>query len=190
VYDFGLGEAKGMLDPTIRAAGEKAFREEATMYTDPAGIPELREAVLRWCDVADRYGPENVVISTGAKQCLLNILLAVCNPADCVLSGAAPWVSYQPLATAAYTFPVMVLPLGEKRAQLKVTPNDLRRSLRARPHAKLFLLNSPVNPTGQLYTAAELGALLQVCVEHRIYCVEHRIYFVLDRRYWRIVFEG
>ena len=52
----------------------------------------------------------------------------------------------------------------------------------ARPHAKLFLLNSPVNPTGQLYTAAELEALLQVCVEHRIY-------FVLDRRYWRIVFE-
>ena len=90
MYDFGLGEAKGMLDPTIRAGGEKAFREEATMYTDPAGIPELREAVLRWCDVADRYGPENVVISTGAKQCLFNILLAVRNPADCVLFGAAP----------------------------------------------------------------------------------------------------
>lgn len=183
VYDFGLGEAKGMLDPTIRAAGEKAFREEATMYTDPAGIPELREAVVRWLDVADRYGPENVVISTGAKQCLFNIFLAVCNPADCVLFDAAPWVSYQPLATAAYAFPVMVLPLGEKRAQLKVTPNDLRRNLRARPHAKLFLLNSPVNPTGQLYTAAELEALLQVCIEHRIY-------FVLDRLYWRIVFEG
>ena len=48
MYDFGLGEAKGMLDPTIRAASEKAFRKEATMYTDPAGIPELREAVLRW----------------------------------------------------------------------------------------------------------------------------------------------
>jgi aspartate aminotransferase len=110
-------------------------------------------------------------------------LVAVCNPADCVLFDAAPWVSYQPLATAAYAFPVMVLPLGEKRVQLKVTPNDLQRNLRARPHAKLFLLNSPVNPTGQLYTAAELEALLQVCVEHRIY-------FVLDRLYWRIVFEG
>jgi aspartate aminotransferase len=176
VYDFG------MLDPAIRGAGEKAFREEATMYTDPAGILELREAVLRWLDVADRYGPENVVISTGAKQCLFNIFLAVCNPADCVLFDAAPWVSYQPLATAAYAFPVMVLPLGEKRTQLKVTPDDLRRNLRARPHAKLFLLNSPINPTGQLYTAAELEALLQVCVEHRIY-------FLLDRLYWRIVFD-
>ncbi len=82
VYDFGLGEAMGMLDPTLRAAGEKAFREEATMYTDPAGIPELREAVLRWLDVVDRYGPENVVISTGAKQCLFKVFLAVCNPAD------------------------------------------------------------------------------------------------------------
>ncbi len=80
------------------------------------------EAVLRWLDVADRYGPENVVISTGAKQCLFNLLLAVCNPADCVLFDAAPWVSYQPLATAAYAFPVMVLPLGEKRAHLKARP--------------------------------------------------------------------
>jgi aspartate/methionine/tyrosine aminotransferase len=121
-YDFALGEAKGMLDSTIRAAGEKAFCEEATMHTDPVEIPELREAVLRWLDVADRYGPENVVISTGAKQCLFNLLLAVCNPADCVLFDAAPWVSYQPLATAAYAFPVMVLPLGEKRAHLKARP--------------------------------------------------------------------
>ena len=62
------------------------------------------------------------------------------------------------------------------------TPDDLHRNLRARPHAKLFLPNSPVNPTGQLYSAAELVAPLQVCVEHPIF-------FVLDRLYWRIVFD-
>ena len=60
------------------------------MYSEPAGTRELREAVLRWLDVDDRYGPENVVISTGPNQCLFNIFLAVCNPADCVLFDAAP----------------------------------------------------------------------------------------------------
>ena len=79
-------------------------------------------------------------------------------------------MSYQLLATVAHAFPVMVLPLGEKRAQLKVTPDDLRRKLRARPHAKLLLLNSPSIPRAGV-SAAEIEALLQVCVEHQIYFV-------------------
>ena len=183
VYDFGLGEAKGELDPAIREAGELAFREGHTMYTDPAGMPRLREAVLDWLDLRDRYDIDDVVISTGAKQSLFNIFLAVCNPSDAVLLDAAPWVSYQPLAVAAYGFPVMVLPLGTQRELLKVTPNDLRRNLDARPHAKLFLLNNPVNPTAQLYSSDEVEDLLRVCVERKVY-------FVLDRLYWRIVYDG
>jgi len=183
VYDFGLGETKGDLAPVIREAGENAFREQHTMYSDPAGLPRLRHAVLKWLDLQDHYGPENVVVSTGAKQALFNIFLAICNPSDAVLFDAAPWVSYQPLAVAAYGFPVMVLPLGTKREKLKVTPDDLQRNLVARPHAKLFLLNNPCNPTAQLYTADEVNALLHCCVEHKIY-------FVLDRLYWRIIFDG
>lgn len=183
VYDFGLGETKGHLDAVIREAGETAFREEQTMYSHPAGLPELREAVLDWLNVREHYGVENVIISTGAKQSLFNIFLAVCNPADAVLFDAAPWVSYQPLAVAAYGFPVMVLPLGTQQDYLKVTPNDLRRNLDARPHAKLFLLNNPCNPTAQMYGETELNALLEVCVEREVY-------FVLDRLYWRIVFDG
>ncbi len=183
VYDFGLGETKGPLAPHIRDAGARAFQEGQTMYADPAGLPKLREAVLRWLGLEEHYGIENVVISAGAKQSLFNIFLAVCNPADCVLFDAAPWVSYQPQAVAAYAFPVMVLPAAGEKHYLKVSPSDLRRNLKMRPHAKLFLLNSPVNPTGQLYTAEEVEALLQVCVEHRIY-------FVIDRLYWRLVFDG
>jgi aspartate aminotransferase len=183
VYDFGLGETKGELAPAIRLAGEKAFREGLTMYGDPAGIPELREAVLDWLALGDHYDIENVVITVGAKQSLFNIFLATCNPADAVLFDAAPWVSYQPLAVAAYAFPVMVLPTAGDGSRLKVTAADLRRNLRVRPHAKLFLLNNPCNPTAQLYDAAEVDALLRVCVEHEIY-------FVLDRLYWKITFDG
>lgn len=183
VYDFGLGETKGDLDIAIREAGERAFREMDTMYSDPAGLPELRRQVLQWLGLAEHYGIENVVVSTGAKQSLFNIFMAVCNPADCVLFDAAPWVSYQPLAVMAYAFPVMVLPLAGRDGHLKVTPADLERNLDGRPHTKLFLLNNPVNPTGQMYSGPELNALLDVCIERRVY-------FVLDRLYWRIVFDG
>jgi aspartate aminotransferase len=100
-----------------------------------------------------------------------------------VLFDAAPWVSYQPLATMAYAFPVMVLPLVKRDGRLKVTPADLARNLDSRPHTKLFLVNSPVNPTGQMYSEDEINALLELCVERKVY-------FVLDRLYWRIVFDG
>lgn len=183
VFDFGLGETKGQLDPDIREAGERAFREEDTMYSDPAGLPDLRRAVLKWLDLEAHYTIDNVIISSGAKQSLFNTFLAICNPADCVLFDHAPWVSYQPLAVASYAFPVQVLPLVRKDDGMKVAPEDLKRNLRMRPHAKLFLLNNPVNPTAQLYTPEEVEALLKICVEHRIY-------FVYDRLYWRLLFDG
>jgi len=183
VHDFGLGETKGSLDDGIRAAGERAWREEVTMYGDPAGLPELRREVLRWLGLEGKYGIENVLITNGAKQSLFNAFLAVCNPSDAVLFDAAPWVSYQPLAVAAYGFPVMVLPAAGDRDHLKIRPEDLRRNLRMRPQARLFLLNNPVNPTAQLYDAGEVEALLRICVEHRVF-------FVLDRLYWRLVFDG
>jgi aspartate aminotransferase len=182
VYDFGLGETKGILPEAVRDAAEKAFREGRTMYADPAGIPELRADVLRWLGLEGEYEPSQVVITAGAKQSLFNVFLAACNPSDCVLFDAAPWVSYQPLAVGAYAFPVLVLPTRTD-SRLRVSGDDLRRNLDLRPDAKLFLLNNPCNPTGQLYSADEVEDLLSVCVERRIY-------FVLDRLYWRIVFDG
>jgi len=182
VYDFGLGETKGRLPAKLREAGERAYRDERTMYGDPAGLRELREQVLRWLQLDDHYTPDDVVITAGAKQSLFNIFLAVCNPADCVLFDAAPWVSYQPLAVAAYAFPVMVVPKSTS-SRLKVTADDLRRNLDLRPQTKLFLVNNPCNPTAQLYDADEIEGLLSVCVERQVY-------FVLDRLYWKIVFDG
>ena len=181
VYDFGLGETKGRLNPEIRAAGEQAFREEETMYADPGGLPELRAAVLRWLGLEGVYGPDNVVITTGAKQALLNTFIAIANPADVFLFDAAPWVSYQPLAVMSYATPIMVLPRSNDR--LLVGPDDLERNIRMRPHARMFLLNNPVNPTAQLYDGETVAALARVCARHGIY-------FVLDRLYWKLIFDG
>lgn len=181
VYDFGLGETKGRLNPEIRRAGERAFREEETMYADPGGLPELRAAVLRWLGLEGVYGPEHVVITTGAKQALLNTFMAIANPADVFLFDAAPWVSYQPLAVMSYATPIMVLPRDSDR--LLIGPEDLERNIRMRPHARLFLLNNPVNPTAQLYDADTVAELARVCARHGVY-------FVLDRLYWKLVFDG
>ena len=182
VHDFGLGETKGALPAELREAGEHAYRDGLTMYGDPAGLADLRRQVLVWLGLEKHYGIENVVITSGAKQSLFNIFLATCNPADCVLFDAAPWVSYQPLAAAAYAVPIMVVPRSAT-AHLKVTAEDLRRNIDLRPHAKLFLLNNPCNPTAQLYDAREVEELLAVCVERQIY-------FVLDRLYWQLLFDG
>ena len=183
VYDFGLGETKGELAPHIAEAGAHAFLAGETMYGDPAGLAELRHATLKWLGLEREYGVENVVITSGAKQGLFSIFLALCNPGDTVLFDAAPWVSYQPMAVAADARVVVVQPSAGAGNLLKVTAEDLRRELRKHPGARLFLLNSPVNPTGQLYSAEEMEALLSVCVEQRVY-------FVLDRLYWRLVFDG
>jgi aspartate aminotransferase len=183
VYDFGLGETKGELSPAIAEAGARAFREGQTQYGDPAGVRELRDAAVRWLDLGQHYSAEHVVVTVGAKQSLFNVFLAACNPGDVVLVEPAPWVSYLPMIAAAGATPVVVEPAAGAAGYFKVTPADLRRALAAHPTARAFLLNSPVNPTGQVYSAADVAGLLEACVEHEVY-------FVLDRLYWRIMFDG
>ena len=183
VYDFGLGETKGDLAPALKQGGLEAFQLERTSYMDSAGIPELRDAVLDWLNVRDSYFTDNVVVGCGAKQCLLNTFLAVCNPGDVALINPTPWVSYIPIAHCASVESVIVDPAGGVANNFKVSAQDLEQSLSEHPNAKLFLLNSPNNPTGQIYTQEEIDSLLEVCVRNQIY-------FVLDRLYWKTVFDG
>lgn len=181
VYDFGLGETKGELSSVISEAGQEAFRKGETQYPNPAGLPELRQAVLKWLNLEDEYTIDNVVISTGAKQCLFNTLLSVCNPGDTILLESAPWVSYEPLAVSAITAPVLVIPRETDNMLVSVT--DLERNLRRRPHSRLFLINNPCNPTAQLYDEQHINDLLNVCAEYGVY-------MVLDRLYWKVMFDG
>jgi aspartate aminotransferase len=182
VYDFGLGEAKGEVDDLIVEAACTAIQEHKTGYVHPGGIPELREAILRWLSVEEHYSIDNVVVSVGAKQAIYNIFLAILNPGDSVLLDAAPWVSYAPMIQACSAVPVSIKPrLGEKN-RLKISPKDLEEKLLEYPHAKALLVNSPCNPTGQLYTQEEINELLHICVEHEVF-------FILDRLYWKTLFE-
>ena len=183
VYDFGLGETNGKPDPAICGAGSDAFHTGQTMYADPAGLPELRRATLRWLNLDTDYSTDNAVICSGAKQGLFNILLSICNPGDRILLDAAPWVSYQPMARAVSVEPIVVAPRVARPRSLKIRPADLAAAIDRHPDAKLFIFNNPVNPTGELYDQDEVDALVRTCAERRLYVV-------LDRLYWRILYDN
>lgn len=183
VYDFGLGESTGTPDPAICGAGSDAFHSGQTMYADPAGLPDLRRAALRWLNLDTEYALDNAVICSGAKQGLFNILLSICNPGDRILLDAAPWVSYQPMARAVSVDPIRVTPRAPRPRSLKIRPADLAAAIDRHPDAKLFIFNNPVNPTGELYDQDEVDALVRICAERRVY-------IVLDRLYWRILYDG
>ena len=181
VYDFGLGETKGQLLDSIRQAGIQAFEEGQTGYEHPAGLLALRQKIPSWLGVDNHYGAQNVVVTVGAKQSIFNTFMAICNPGDIALLDSAPWVSYIPLVQCAGAVPISVKPRDPSNG-LKITAEDLQEALQNQPSTRLFLLNSPCNPTGQVYTQEELDSLVDVCVQNRVY-------FVLDRIYWKITFE-
>ena len=107
-------------------------------------------------------------------------MLAVCNPGDTVLSAAAPWVSYGPIAACASATLVQAQPL--ENSSLKTSVQDLEYYLRQYPRTKIFILNNPCNPSAQLYSAKEVQELLELCVKSQVY-------FLLDRLYWKILFQ-
>lgn len=181
IYDFGLGETFLDLPEDLRKAGADAFWTGATRYVATEGIAELREAVLRYKGLEKHYQPNNVVVTTGAKQSLFNCMLAVADPGETVLLEPAPWVSYLPMChlLGIHAVPVLASPANH----LKMTPDDIRRELARHDRARALLVNSPVNPTAQLYSASELEEIIRLCCEKEIY-------LILDMLYWRIVYDG
>jgi aspartate aminotransferase len=160
VYDFSLGEPDFPTPEHICQAAYQAMREGHTHYTPAAGIPELRGAIARL--YRKSYGlevsPEQVIVSNGAKHSLHNALAATVGPGDEVVIPSPYWVSYSDLVQmtgASYKLVPTTLEGG-----FKVTPAQLKAAIG--PRSRLVMLNSPSNPTGVVYTRAELEALADV----------------------------
>jgi aspartate aminotransferase len=174
VLDFALGEPDFATPENIQAAAIRALREGKTHYTAPAGIAELRSAV------ADRYTrhhglptrPEQVVVSNGAKQSLHNALMAVCGPGDEVIIPAPYWVSYADLVKLAGATPVIVT--TTEAEGFKLSPQQLLRAVT--PRTKLLMINSPSNPTGVVYSRAELEALSDALLQTSLGVISDEIY--------------
>lgn len=160
ITDLSLGEPDFDTPDHIKAAAKKAVDDNFSHYTPVAGILELRQAV---CTKLNRdnglnYLPEQIVVSTGAKQCIANAVLAIVDQGDEVIIPTPYWVTYSEIVKLAGGIPVLVPTLFENG--YKITQQQLKDNITER--TKLFMFSSPCNPTGAIYTRAELEALLPV----------------------------
>jgi aspartate aminotransferase len=174
IYDFSLGEPDFGTPAHICQAAFNAMQAGHTHYTVASGIPELKAAIVRQAET--RHGlvwsKEQVVVSNGAKHSLRNVFGVLCDPGDEVVIPAPYWVSYAELVKLSGGVPVIVATAESNN--FKITPDQLRAALSGR--TKLFLLCSPSNPTGSMYSPAELGELADVCLAHNVFVVSDEIY--------------
>jgi aspartate aminotransferase len=174
VVGFGAGEPDFDTPQHIKDAAIRALNEGFTKYTPSSGIPELRQAI------ADKFKRENglsykpgqIIVSSGGKHSCYNVMLATCQEGDEVLIPAPYWLSYPEMAKLAGATPV-ILPTTD-RTEFKVTPEQLRAAIT--PRTRLFVLNSPSNPTGSVYAPDEIKALGDVCVEKGVLIMSDEIY--------------
>jgi aspartate aminotransferase len=160
IVGLTLGEPDFDTPDHIREAAVEAIRQGFTHYPPVAGIPELRKAVAEKFkrDYGCEYGPQNVVVSTGAKQSVINVVMSVLNPGDLCVLIAPYWVSYLEMVKMADAEAHVVHTHVENG--YKITPEELEQALS--PETKLIIFNSPNNPTGSTYSKEELGALAAV----------------------------
>ncbi|HLO86743.1 MAG TPA: pyridoxal phosphate-dependent aminotransferase [Nostocaceae cyanobacterium] len=174
VCSFSAGEPDFDTPAHIKAAAEKALREGKTKYGPAAGEPKLREAIARKLqkDNGLDYKAENVIVTNGGKHSLYNLIVALIDPGDEVIIPAPYWLSYPEMVTLVGGKSVIVQ--TEAATGYKITPEQLKKAIT--PKTKLFVLNSPSNPTGMVYTPEEIKALAQVIVDADILVVSDEIY--------------
>jgi aspartate aminotransferase len=164
IIGLGAGEPDFDTPAHIAEAGIAAIRSGFTRYTNVDGTPELKDAIIAKFqrDNGLNYARPQILVSSGAKQTIYNLCAALLNPGDEVVIPAPYWVSYPDMVLLADGTPVTVYAGPEQG--YKITPAQLAATIT--PKTRLFILNSPSNPTGAAYTKAELQALGAVLAKH------------------------
>ncbi|MCR4678533.1 MAG: pyridoxal phosphate-dependent aminotransferase [Lachnospiraceae bacterium] len=174
VVGFGAGEPDFNTPKNICNAAIKAIETGFTKYTPASGTNELKAAIskkFRDFNGLD-YAPNQIVISNGGKHALTNIFDAILNPGDEVIIPAPYWLSYPEMVKLSDGVPVFVY--GAKENGYKITAEQLDKAITDK--TKAFVLNSPSNPTGMVYSKKELQALAEVIVKRDIYVVADEMY--------------
>ena len=175
IIGLSLGEPDFDIPDFIKEAAIEAIQQNYSKYTPIDGYLELREAI---CEKFKRdnnlsYKPSQIVVSTGAKQCLANVALAMLNPGDEVIFPAPYWVSYKEIAKMAGGVPIKVHTTIENN--FKITPAQLEAAIT--PKTKMVWFNTPCNPSGSIYSKDELEALAVVLRKHpHIFILSDEIY--------------
>jgi len=175
VFDLSVGEPDFDTPPLVAQAGIQAIQKGMTHYPPNPGIPELRAAVARHLSGLSNGRPvnaDNILISSGSKHSLFNACFTLFGPNDQVLIPAPAWVSYPQIIHLSRAEPVLVP--GDIEWGLKVSARDLDRHSTTR--TKGLVICSPCNPTGAVYTLAELRAIAEWARKHEIWVVADEIY--------------
>ena len=182
IISLSLGEPDFNTPNFIKDAAKQAIDDNYNWYTPVNGYLSLREAISNKFkrDNVLNYNTDQIVVSTGAKQALSNVVMVLVNPGDEVLLPAPFWVSYEAMVNLAEGLPV-IIPTNIK-TDFKITPEQLEKAIT--PKTKLIFFNSPNNPSGSVYSKEEYKALADVLVKYP------NIYIISDEIYEHILFQG
>ena len=175
IINLGLGEPDFNTPDFIKKAAESALAENYTHYTPVAGFNELRKAIAEKLKRENEldYDYTQIVVSTGAKQALMNAIFSVVNPGDEVLLPAPFWGSYAEMVELAGGIPVLIA--ADITTDFKINKDQLAEGISDK--TKLFLFSSPNNPTGTVYSKEELASLSTVFERYpHIYILSDEIY--------------
>ncbi|MDG2990986.1 pyridoxal phosphate-dependent aminotransferase [Candidatus Synechococcus calcipolaris G9] len=174
ICSFSAGEPDFNTPDHIKRAAQDALDQGKTRYGPAAGEPALRAAIAEKLNRDNQlaYAPSNIAVTNGGKQSLFNLMLALINPGDEVIIPAPYWLSYPEMVHLAAGVPVIVPTNAE--SGYRITPEQLEAAIT--PKTRLFVLNSPNNPTGMVYSPGEIQALAEVVVKHQLWVVSDEIY--------------
>ncbi|RLE07764.1 aspartate aminotransferase [Candidatus Aerophobetes bacterium] len=181
VIGFGAGEPDFDTPEHIKDAAKKALDDGFTKYTPASGMMELKQAICRKLKEDNKldYELDQILISCGAKHSIFNAILTLCDKNDEVILPSPYWVSYPEMIKVAQAKPVIIKTTQENN--FKITPEQLQEAISSK--TKLFILNSPSNPTGMLYTRDELQRISDILAKAGIYCIS-------DEIYEKIIYDG
>ena len=182
IINLSVGEPDFNTPDHIKQALKKAVDDNYSFYPPVAGYPELRKAIVKKFKTENNldYEPEQIVVCSGAKHCIVNVLLSLVDPGDEVIIPAPYWVSYTEQVKLCEGKNVILNTALEN--DFKITPEQLEKAIT--PKTKVFLICAPSNPTGTLYSREELEALAKVLSRH------DRIIIIADEIYEHINFSG
>jgi len=175
VISLSVGEPDFNTPDHVKNAAKKALDENYTRYSPVPGYPDLRQAIVAKLKNENNldYDISQIVVSNGAKQSLSNVILTLINPDDEVIIPTPYWVSYSEMVTLAEGKSVFIN--TDIESNFKITPAQLEAAIT--PKTKLFMFSSPCNPTGSVYSKAELAALVEVFEKHPdIFILSDEIY--------------
>lgn len=182
VINLSVGEPDFPTPAHIKEAAVKAIAEDYTRYSPVPGYASLKQAIVQKLKNENGldYQPSQILVSNGAKQCVCNAILALVNPGEEVIIPAPYWVSYPQMVILAEGTPVFVEATIEQ--DFKITPEQLEAAIT--PKTKALILCSPSNPTGSVYSKAELDGLRQVLLKHE------QVLVISDEIYEHINYTG